>query len=97
MDFTEASTSGANAHVVGKWVKANAYTYDNATNTFAFDMQDQKGKVIRVVYRDLKPANFEDAEQVVVEGKMLQNGQFEAEHILVKCPSKYNDKAKPSA
>ena len=45
---------------------------------------------MRVVYNNPKPANFEDAESVVVEGKM--NGDvFEAEYILVKCPSKYND------
>ena len=32
----------------------------------------------------------EDAEQVVVEGQMAGD-VFEAKHILVKCPSKYND------
>ena len=97
MNFNEATDSGANAHVVGKWVKEKAFTYDHQSNVFSFDMQDEKGTIRRVVYRDLKPANFEDAEQVVVEGKMLPDGQFEANHILVKCPSKYNDKMKPDA
>jgi cytochrome c-type biogenesis protein CcmE len=46
--------------------------------------------VRKVRYPNPKPANFEQAEQVVVEGRM--DGQaFAADHILVKCPSKYND------
>ena len=41
-------------------------------------------------YWDPKPASFEDAEKIVVEGYL--NGEvFEAEHILMKCPSKYSD------
>ena len=53
-------------------------------------MADEKGTVRRVVFADPKPANFEDAEKVVVEGQ-IAGDVFEAEHILVKCPSKYND------
>jgi len=48
------------------------------------------GVVRQVVYPNPKPANFEDAEQVVVNGRM-EGDVFVAEHILVKCPSKYND------
>jgi cytochrome c-type biogenesis protein CcmE len=97
MDFTEAASTGSNAHVVGNWIKEKQFNYDQNKNEFSFDMRDQKGAVRHVIYRDLKPPNFEDAEQVVVEGKMLPNGHFEASHILVKCPSKYNDKMKPNA
>ena len=53
-------------------------------------MRDGEGVVREVHYLNPKPANFEDAEQLVVEGQ-LQNDVFVAEHILVKCPSKYND------
>lgn len=95
MNFAEAASTGAQAHVVGTWVKEQAFAYDQQANVFSFHMKDQNGKVIKVVYNNLKPANFEDAEQVVVEGKMLADGQFEAKHILVKCPSKYNEQAKP--
>lgn len=99
MNFTEAAETQANAHVVGTWVKEKSFSYDHQSNIFSFHMKDQAGKELKVIYRDLKPANFEDAEQVVVEGKMLADGAFEAQHILVKCPSKYNDqmKAQPNA
>jgi cytochrome c-type biogenesis protein CcmE len=90
MNFTQASETGSRAHVVGEWVAEEHYNYDPGKNEFSFLMKDEEGMVKRVVYNNPKPANFEDAESVVVEGKM--NGEvFEAEHILVKCPSKYND------
>lgn len=90
MDATEAKSTGSNAHIVGKWIKEKHFSYNAATNIFSFEMKDQKGKVFPVEYHDMKPPNFEDAEQVVVEGKM-EGDKFVASHILVKCPSKYND------
>ncbi len=90
MDFTEAADSQARAHVVGQWVRAQPTTYDRDSNTFSFFMQDEGGTVRQVYYANPKPANFEDAMQVVVEGQM-EGDVFAAEHILIKCPSKYND------
>ncbi|MEL6614358.1 MAG: cytochrome c maturation protein CcmE [Bacteroidota bacterium] len=88
--FTEAEESGRRAHVVGMWLGDYPRTYDPATNTFTFTMADENGEVRQVVYANPKPANFEDAEKVVVDGRM-EGDVFTAEHILVKCPSKYND------
>lgn len=90
MNFAQALETGSRAHVVGEWVAEEHYTYDPGSNQFSFLMKDSEGAVKRVVYNNPKPANFEDAESVVVEGQM--DGEvFVAEHILVKCPSKYND------
>ena len=90
MDFAEAESAGVQAHVVGTWVEDRAFTYDRDANLFSFYMQDESGTVRRVQYPNPKPANFEDADQLVVEGT-AQGEVFVAEHILVKCPSKYND------
>lgn len=90
MSFSEASASDARAHVVGQWERERPMTYDRATNTFSFYMRDEAGEVRQVRYLNPKPANFEDAQQVVIEGKM-DGDAFVAEHILIKCPSKYND------
>lgn len=88
--FTEAAASGRSAHVVGTWVESAPSAYDPARNVFTFTMADEEGTTHQVVYPDHKPASFEDAETVVVEGRM-DGDVFAAEHILVKCPSKYND------
>jgi cytochrome c-type biogenesis protein CcmE len=41
-----------------------------------------------VHYNGVKPGNFEEAVQIVAVGTYHQ-GVFEAEQLLVKCPSKY--------
>lgn len=92
--FEDAAASGREAHVVGTWVKDAPSGYDPARNVFTFTMADTAGAVRPVVYANPKPANFEDAERVVVQGRIAQAAAgevFEAEHILVKCPSKYNE------
>lgn len=90
MHFAQAEASGAKAHVVGSWAKGKPTSYDQAQNVFTFHMKDEAGQVRKVRYNDPKPANFEEAEELVVEG-YAQDDVFVAEHILVKCPSKYND------
>ncbi|MEZ4702408.1 MAG: cytochrome c maturation protein CcmE [Rhodothermales bacterium] len=90
MDFQEAQASGSSAHVVGTWANDHPINYDPQTNTFTFHMRDENGTLLKVEYPNPKPANFEDAEKLVIEGK-IKGDVFAAEHILVKCPSKYND------
>ena len=88
--FEVAAETGRDAHVVGTWVREAPASYDPAENVFSFTMADTTGVVRPVRYLDPKPANFEDAERLVVQGRM--DGEvFVAENILVKCPSKYND------
>lgn len=90
MNFAQAEASGSKAHVVGTWAQAQPMHYDRSSNVFTFHMQDEQGNIRRVRYTNPKPANFEEAEELVVEG-YAQDDVFVAEHILVKCPSKYND------
>lgn len=92
--FDDAAESGRKAHVVGTWLRDAPTSYDPDRNVFTFVMADTSGTTRSVVYANPKPANFEDAERVVVQGRMTTGAAgevFEAEHILVKCPSKYND------
>lgn len=92
MTFAEAEATGSDAHVVGKWVEDRDIRYDANTNLLTFYMSDESGAIRKVHYANPKPANFEDAEKLVVQGH--PDGEaFVAEHILVKCPSKYNAEA----
>jgi len=80
-------------HVVGEWVKEKGFVYDPGKdpNLFQFPLKDEKGEVENVILKNNKPADFEKSEKIVVIGKMTEKG-FEASGILMKCPSKYNDK-----
>lgn len=49
----------------------------------------ESAPMIRVAYTGIVPDIFKPGIQVVVEGKMDENGVFQADNLLAKCPSKY--------
>lgn len=89
VNFKQASGMEG-AHVVGTLDKSKEYGFSMETKQFSFYMKDKAGNVRRVIYPKTKPNNFEEADQLVVIGKM-QNGVFYANEMLMKCPSKYNN------
>ncbi|HEV7232059.1 MAG TPA: cytochrome c maturation protein CcmE, partial [Bacteroidia bacterium] len=60
-------------------------------NLFTFYMIDNQGVERKVFLHENKPQDFERSEQVVVIGKSRGQDEFDANKILMKCPSKYND------
>ena len=52
---------------------------------------------IPVIYAGTVPDIFREGIQVVVEGTMGSDGTFEAETLLAKCPSKYQEAGQLSA
>lgn len=96
-DF-ESAENGYSAHVVGNWVDNQPYGFSRDSKQFSFYMKDEKGNIRQVVYPKPKPNNFEDAERLVVIGKIKkvqvkgeQKEIFYASEMLMKCPSKYNE------
>lgn len=66
-------------------------SYDGGEESLFFTLVDPETKdTMRVRYKGLKPANFEEAVSIVAIGR-FEDGrqQFEADKLLVKCPSKY--------
>ena len=53
-----------------------------------FEIADEGGS-IPVMYEGARPDMFRDGAQVVVEGKHSSNDVFQANALLLKCPSKY--------
>lgn len=92
-NFSEAAQSpGSEFHVVGKYNKDKESIYDPQVNAnlFTFYMIDNQGTEKKVILNKNKPQDFERSEQIVLIGKM-QDEEFIASDILMKCPSKYND------
>jgi cytochrome c-type biogenesis protein CcmE len=54
----------------------------------------QDGKVMKVVYNGIDPLpdTFRDGAQALVDGKLGQDGVFQASKIQAKCASKYEAK-----
>jgi cytochrome c-type biogenesis protein CcmE len=90
--FKESSSHPGNIyHVVGKLDKNKPFLYDphlNA-NLFTFYMVDRDGTERKVMLEKPKPDDFEKSDQIVVIGKSPNDGEFEANDVLMKCPSKY--------
>ena len=96
-DFAEAAQKpGKELHIIGKLNRAKPIVYDaqKNANEFTFFLVDDKGVEKQVIYNNAKPQDFEKSEKVVVIGSM-KGYRFMAKSLLLKCPSKYNDK-KPS-
>ncbi len=64
----------------------NSTTYNPETNTRTFLLTDGK-TTIKVIYRGAVQ-NYQEGIPAVVVGD-YKNGVFEAEKLLLKCPSKY--------
>jgi cytochrome c-type biogenesis protein CcmE len=87
VSFQEARTSGATVQIIGEPVLSEVQ-YDLNTHQLRFPIIDENQDRLTVVYQGTKPANFEQADQMVVIGK-YENEAFVADQLLVKCPSKY--------
>ncbi|HOT46695.1 MAG TPA: cytochrome c maturation protein CcmE [Spirochaetota bacterium] len=87
--FKEAKTSaGKYVQIIGTLDKSVPVTHREGEYTFT--AIDREGTRLRVLHRGTKPQNFEHTDQVVMLGKYRTDGDvFEADKVLVKCPSKY--------
>ena len=97
-DFGEAAKSpGRELHIIGMLDRTKPLEYDakKDANRFSFYIIDSKGIIKQVVYNNAKPQDFEKSEKVVVVGSM-KGDVFMAKSLLLKCPSKYNDKKSPT-
>jgi cytochrome c-type biogenesis protein CcmE len=57
-------------------------------------IEEEGLKQIKVSYQGVKPGNFDQATEIVAIGE-YQQGVFEADQLLVKCPSKYQGIEEP--
>ncbi len=87
LTFDEARKARGVVQVMGGLDKQSD-RYDTSTQELSFDLLDDKGHRMPVVYRGIRPGNFRDAISIVAIGR-YQDGRIDAEKLLVKCPSKY--------
>ncbi len=86
--FAEARRSGGLVQVSGTIVDRDTTGAPGGGGSLAFRLRDRQGEVMPVVYRGVVPAGFARTTLVVAIGRCRAE-RFEAERLLVKCPSKY--------
>ena len=96
--LTIAELQAEGTNMVDKPVRVSAAVdkktidYDAKSLTLRFDLVDKEGR-LPVVYSGVKPDLLTASQSAVVEGRLLDSGLFQADTILVKCPSKYEEAA----
>ncbi len=56
-----------------------------------FHMTDETGGQVLVSFHGSRPSNFSRATEAIVEGEMMADGTFQADNLLLKCPSRYEE------
>lgn len=71
----------------------SSVNWDPSKSMLYFTVKDTSGNQgMPVVFRGAKPDDFSNNWPVVVTGTLEKNGSFQAQKLLVKCPSKYQSK-----
>ncbi len=89
--FDEARRSTGMVQVNGTLAEKN-YVLKPEEQYLEFKLRDSRGEVMPVTYRGVIPGNFDQATSIVAIGRYHAD-HFEAEQLLVKCPSKYQAEA----
>lgn len=85
------SETTVNGNIIGKSVK-----WDPSESLLKFSMEDSsKGKSLPVIFHGDRPDDFDNNWPVIVSGKLGQDGVFQANQLLIKCPSKYSAQSQP--
>lgn len=93
VSIDQARHSSKVVQVMGK-IDFDAVNYNTDQQRLEFAIYDAEAtdkasaERLPVVYHGVVPGNFDQATSVVLKGKS-EGGVFEADQMLVKCPSKY--------
>jgi cytochrome c-type biogenesis protein CcmE len=59
--------------------------------TLRFAISDEDGEQLPIVFYGPRPDNFQRAASAIIEGELLSDGNFQADTLLLKCPSRYEE------
>lgn len=59
--------------------------------TLRFAIADESLQELPIVFYGPRPDNFQRAASAIIEGELLPDGTFQAETLLLKCPSRYEE------
>lgn len=83
-----------NLKVSGKLV-GQSVKWDSSKVELKFELiSEDQNKTMPVLYKGVKPDNFNEGIEVIVDGKYTVEQVFLADKVMTKCPSKYEEQQK---
>jgi cytochrome c-type biogenesis protein CcmE len=85
------------ASIQGQRVRVSGAVVDGSEQwmaqevTLRFSINDETGAELPIVFYGPRPDNFQRAASAIVEGELLADGSFQADTLLLKCPSRYEE------
>jgi len=70
-------------------VAVNSLSYSEGTTEFILRDIDNSNDAIQVKYTDVPPNGLLENQKIVAIGQLISAGEFEAQKLLMQCPSKY--------
>lgn len=95
--MTVDEVNRAGAGLVGQRVRVSGAVVEGSEEwvpqevTLRFKIVDENGAQLPVVFYGPRPDNFQRAASAIIEGQMMADGSFQAESLLLKCPSRYEE------
>ena len=95
LTVSELNTAGTT--MVGERVRVSGAVVDGSEvwepkeMTLRFAITDENGQQLPIVFFGPRPDNFQRAAEAIVEGELLSDGSFQANTLLLKCPSRYEE------
>ena len=93
--MTVSELNSAGPQLVGERVRVNGAVVEGSEDwnareiTLRFAITDESGQQLPIVFYGPRPDNFQRAASAIVEGQLLADGSFQADNLLLKCPSRY--------
>lgn len=95
--MTVSELQARDASIIGERVRVSGTVVDGSEDwrpqevTLRFTIADENGAQLPIVFSGPRPDNFQRAASAIVEGELLSDGSFQAETLLLKCPSRYEE------
>jgi cytochrome c-type biogenesis protein CcmE len=81
---------GRNVRVSGR-VIADSIDWNAGDMRLRFDIAAEDGSRLRVVFDGPRPDQMRGEAEAIVEGRYQESGEFQADDLLMKCPSRYEE------
>lgn len=95
--LTVSELNAKGTAIIGERVRVSGAVVEGSEDwnaqeiTLRFAIHDENGEQLPIVFYGPRPDNFQRAAEAIIEGELMADGSFQADTLLLKCPSRYEE------